>query len=369
MKPDVHEYLNQIYHDPKHPAAYAGPDKLYKVVNKKGKKPVISKKQIKEWLQGQDSYTLNRDIKLKHSRPSFITQGLDYLWDIDLADVSNLAKYNDGVKFLLICIDTFSRYLWVRPIVNKTNQSVQEAMSSIFSTEDRRPEKMRSDQGLEFVGRNTQKFLKNNGIIHFTTVSDTKACFAERVIRSLKRLMYRYFQANQTYRYLDVLQDLIHNYNNRPHSSLPDNMCPSDINQSNEALVWKRMYVDGQSKGNKSVKYKYKIGDYVRLSHTKKVFQKDYQEKWTPELFEVSHRWREKGIPVYRVRDFMDEPVKGTWYQEDLQKVRKDKDKLWLVENIVKRRTRKGVAEALVKWQGWPDKFNSWEPVSQLIEI
>ena len=372
MKPDWHEYLKQIWYDPKHPAAYAGPDKLYKVVNnsiKKGKKPVISLKQIKEWIQGQDSYTLNRDVKGKHRRPRFITQGLDYLWDIDLADVSNLEKHNDGNKFLLICIDTFSRYLWVRPMANKTNQSVQKAMSSVFSIEGRKPQKMRSDQGLEFVGKATQKFLKNNGIEHFTTVSDTKACFAERVIRSLKRLMYRYFYNKQTYRYLEVLQDLVHNYNNRPHSSLPDNISPSDVDQSNEALIWKKMYVDGHSTGKNSIKYGYQVGDYVRLSHTKHMFSKDYQEKWTPELFEVSHRWKEQGIPVYSVKDFMNEPVTGTWYLEDLQKVRKDKDKLWFVEKIVKRRTLKGIDQALIKWQGWPDKFNSWEPVSQLIEI
>ena len=229
---------------------------------------------------------------------------------------------------------------------------------------------MRSDQGLEFVGKTTQRFLKKMGIEHFATVSDTKACFAERVIRSLKRLMYRYFQHHQTYRYLEVLQDLVHNYNHRPHSSLPDNMSPADVNRSNEALVWKRMYIDGHSTTQKRpVRYKYQVGDYVRLSHTRRVFQKDYQEKWTPELFEVSRRWKEQGIPVYRVKDFMQEPVKGTWYQEDLQKVKKDRDKLWLVEKIIRHRNRKGIKEALVKWQGWPDKFNSWEPVAELIEI
>ena len=132
MKPALHEYLEQIYYDPKHPAAHAGPDKLYRVVKRitKGKKPAITRKQITEWLQEQDSYTLNRDVKRKHSRPRFITQGLDYLWDIDLADVSNLAKHNDGTRFLLVCIDTFSRFLWVRPMGNKTNQSVQEVLSS-----------------------------------------------------------------------------------------------------------------------------------------------------------------------------------------------------------------------------------------------
>ena len=286
----------------------------------------------------------------------------------DLADVSNLAKHNDGVKFLLVCIDAFSRYLWVVPLMSKNNKQIMLGLKLIFE-KGRVPEKLRSDKGKEFTGRETERYLKKEaGVEHFVSSSDSKACFAERVIRTLKNLMYRYFQRNQTYRYLEVLQSLVQNYNRRPHSSLPDNLSPSAITSKNEALIWKRMYVDTATAAGKR-KFKFQVGDLVRLTHLKHVFQRDFQEKWTQEIFIVTSRNIREGVPVYTVQDWAKEPVEGAWYESELQKVRKDKDVLWKVEKILRRRTRQGQKEVLIKWIGWPDKFISWEPETSLQEL
>ena len=231
------------------------------------------------------------------------------------------------------------------------------------------PEKLRSDKGKEFTGRETERYLKKEaGVEHFVSSSDSKACFAERVIRTLKNLMYRYFQRNQTYRYLEVLQSLVQNYNRRPHSSLPDNLSPSAVTSKNEALIWKRMYVDTATAAGKR-KFKFQVGDLVRLTHLKHVFQRDFQEKWTQEIFIVTSRNIREGVPVYTVQDWAKEPVEGAWYESELQKVRKDKDVLWKVEKILRRRTRQGQKEVLIKWIGWPDKFISWEPETSLQEL
>ena len=90
------------------------------------------------------------------------------------------------------------------------------------------------------------------------------------------------------------------------------------------------------------------------------MFGRDYQEKWTEELFKVNSRKLRQGIPVYTVVDFDKDPIKGTFYENELQRVRKDPANLWRVENILKKRTRNGRKEVFVKWLGWPKKFNSW---------
>jgi hypothetical protein len=370
--PNWKDYLKEIYYDIEHPAAFSGPDKLYKIVKKEGHHK-IGKYKINKWLQDQDAYSLQKPVRYKFKRNRVITAGIDDLWDVDLADVSNLEKYNENVKFLLIIIDIFSRYLWVIPLQNKKHASVIEGFTEVFSL-GRKPKHIRSDKGSEFNNRWVKAFLKKAGVNYFVTHNETKANYAERVIRTLKTMMYRYFTHKQTYRYKDILRDLVSNYNHSPHRSL-NGRTPVEITKEVEAIVWKEQYID-TLKVKKKIKikdevqkhkkigkrYKYKIGDYVRLSHLRQPFQRDYQEKWTEEIFIIKERKYRAGIPVYKVTDYDKDPVQGTFYQSELQKVNKDKDSLWRVDKIIKKRKRKGKEEWFVSFVGWPKKFNMWLP-------
>ena len=80
----------------------------------------------------------------------------------------------------------------------------------------------------------------------------------------------------------------------------------------------------------------------VRLSHLKKVFNRDYQEKWAEDIFKVESRKLRQGIPVYKIVDYEDDPVQGTFYEPKLQRVRKDVNSLFRVEKILKKRRRNG---------------------------
>ena len=219
--------------------------------------------------------------------------------------------------------------------------------------EGRVPQSIRTDKGSEFANRWVKQFMKENKIYYYTTQNQTKANYAERVIRTLKNMMYRYFSHTQTYKYIDVLQDLVLNYNNGPHRSL-NQRTPASINQ-NEALLWKHMYIDvlkskpvvknERSTILKPTPFKYKVGDYVRLSHIKHPFQRDYQEKWTEEVFIIKERFRKDNITIYKVKDWNGEEVKGTWYQAELQKVNKENDNLWKIDKVLKKRKRGGKTE------------------------
>ena len=136
-----------------------------------------------------------------------MSKGIDDLWDMDLADVSNIVTYNDGNKFLLIIIDVFSKHLWVEPIEDKTHKSVINALQNIFERMNRRPCNIRSDNGAEFTNKWVKQFFKKNEIITFTTKDETKVNYAERVIQTLKTMMSRYLSHKETYKYVDVLQD------------------------------------------------------------------------------------------------------------------------------------------------------------------
>ena len=76
----------------------------------------------------------------------------------------------------------------------------------------------------------------------------------------------------------------------------------------------------------------------------------------------MSQRKYRSGIPVYKVTDYDKDPIEGTFYQSKLQKVNKDKDDLWRVNKVLKKRKRKGQEEWFVSFMGWPKKFNMWLP-------
>ena len=84
---------------------------------------------------------------------------IDSLWEADLAFIQDVAKGNDGVNYLLVVIDVFSKYVWVRPMKNKTARSLLEVFDSILR-KGRKPEKLRTDKGTEFLNETFQQYLK-----------------------------------------------------------------------------------------------------------------------------------------------------------------------------------------------------------------
>ena len=341
-------------------------------------KYTIGMHRIKHWLQDQDAYSLQKQLVRRFRRNKMVVNGIDHLWDTDLADVSNLSDENDGVKFLLIVICDFSRFLWVIPLKDKKHNSIIDGFKQVFA-QGRKPITVRADKGSEYRNRYVKAFLKKEEVKMIFTQNESKASFAEQVIRSLKNMMYRYFNYVRSYRYIETLQDLVSNYNHQPHSSLKE-MTPSQVTQSNESLVWKQLYVDSlkkkkpvkkevkkeKKKRSKRMQFKFKVGDYVRISHIKHTFQRDYQEKWTEEIFIVNQRIIRQGLPLYKLKDYANDPIEGTFYSAELQKVNKNMDEIWRIEKVIKKRKRAGKTELLVSWLGWPKKFNSWILESEL---
>ena len=223
-----------------------------------------------------------------------------------------LQEKNDGVKYLLVVIDVFSRYLWIQPLKSKQHGQVIEGLRKILSS-GRISKEIRSDKGSELRNRWVRDFFKEKGIHHYVTQNETKANYAERVIRTMKTIFYRYFTHNHTYRYLDVLQDMVHSYNNRSHRSL-GGISPADVTRSNEALLWKKMYVDVLKPSKSSKKkiykrFKFKMGDFVRISNTKRTFQKRLSTEMDGRNFyhRETFSWdREYPFINYRLRQWSD---------------------------------------------------------------
>ena len=118
--------------DPSHPASFSNPQTLYKVAQKEGKYK-ISHSQIKKWIQKQESYSRNKNVKRKFQQGRVIVAGIDDQFDADLASLVFYADDNDGYKYLLVVIDIFSHYAWVQPLKNKTAPQIVKAFDEILS--------------------------------------------------------------------------------------------------------------------------------------------------------------------------------------------------------------------------------------------
>ena len=185
--------------------------------------------------------------------------------------------------------------------------------------------------------------MKQKNIHHFSTSSDTKASIVERFNRTFKKKLYRYFTVKNTLTFLPVLPDLIKGYNASYHRTI--GMAPDHVNVKNEKEVWDRMY--GKRLSRKLKKGSLKVKD--------RQFKKGYLPGWTEEVF-VVRRVIAGVVTTYKIEELDGAPLKGTFSEQDLQKVTVSEDDLFRVEKVLKRKGNK----LLVRWKGWSNKYDSW---------
>lgn len=362
---DWKRYLSLIYFDPRHPGSFAGPEKLYKVVKSEGKYK-IGLPRITRWLQDQESYSLSKGIRRSFERNRVIVEGIDSMWDMDLADMVSLSDSNDHYKYLLVAIDVFSRFAWCVPLKNKTGSVVASGIRKILKG-SRRPKSIRTDKGREFSSE-VRRYLSEMDIHHFVAQNtETKANYAERFIKTIKHKIYRFLFKARNERYIDVLGDIVHSYNNTIHQSLGRK--PSSVNKSNESESRYEQYLlrNKKKKTNMRVrKFKYKSGQIIRVNLLRHVFDRQYSQKWSGELFRIKSKFRRQGLPMYRLEDWSGNAITGSFYQTELQPVSTDADTEFSVEKVLQRRTRNKTKEVLVRWLHWPKFYDSWIPENDL---
>ena len=318
---------------------YYDPKRGYSGVNQLVKKTRYSKKKVEEFLAKQRVYTLHKPIRHRFKTRRVLVSNIDDQWQADLVDMQKLRKYNKNYNYILTVIDIFSKFAWAIPIKKKTGEEILKAFNIIFKY--RRPKKIHTDKGLEFINKPTQNLFQKLGIHWFTTENETKAQVVERFNRTLKSKMYKYFTANNTKTWIDIIHDLIFNYNNSYHRSIK--MTPVEASlEKNSKSVYDSLF---PNKKIGKLKGKFKVGDRVRISKKRKDFTKGYLPNFTEEIF-VILKVLETDPPTYILNDMNDEIIKGSFYEQELVKYEND---AYEIDKIIKRKKDK----LLVKWKGY----------------
>ena len=337
--------LDAVYTDPRAPGSFSNIRTLRRYAGR-------SERETKRYLAGRDAYTLHKPRRVRFPRRKTYSKGIADLYQVDLVDVTSLSPSNDGMRYLLTCIDVFSKRAWAVPIRTKSARDVTDAFEKIVA--ERKCNMVQSDKGTEFLNSTFRAMLRRHGIHSYTTENeDLKASVVERFNRTLKAKMYRYFTHANTRRYVDVLDDLVHSYNNTRHRSI--GMAPADVGPHNEDVVRARLYPSKP----KSHRWKYEVGDRVRIAMQRQPFRKGYIGDWSEEIFEIAARMPTTPV-TYELRDLAGELIKGRFYEPEIQKVLKSDNERFDIDKILKTRKRGGKIEYLVSWKGYPSKFDSW---------
>jgi len=201
--------IDAFYCTPRAPGSFSGVRNLRRY---SGRATIKAKK----FLSGRDAYTMHKPRRIRFPRRKTYSKGIRDLYQIDLADVFNLSPFNDGMRYLLTCINVFTKRAWAIPIKAKSARGVADAFEKI--ADEGQCNMVQSDKGTEFLNSTFQSMLQRRGIHFYTSENeDLKASVVERFNRTLKTKMYRYFTRANTRKYVDVLDDLMHSYNNTYH--------------------------------------------------------------------------------------------------------------------------------------------------------
>ena len=351
----MNERLKGIYYDPKNPAAFSSVDKLAKASG-------YSKAKVKKWLMAQPTFTLHRQARKKYHTRKYIVHDIDEQWQADLADVALIANQNRGYHFILTVIDIFSRYAWARPLKTKSGKEVADAFKDIFR-EGRIPKRIQTDQGKEFENRHVLSLFREHNIELFSVKSAYKAAIVERWNRTLKSKLWKYFTMSTKQNWTRVLQDVVDSYNKSIHRTIKRK--PIDVTRENVAEVREEVYLKRSRSKEKS---DINVGDKVRISKVKSIFEKGYLPNWTEEIFTVASINRKYSPISFKLKDYQDEIIEGSFYRQEIEPVIQDDD-IFIVEKVIRNQRRSGEIWSLVKWQGYPSSMNSWVRKSDIVRL
>lgn len=364
----MNNLLTSIYFNPKHSSSFGSVDSLYKIV--KLKFPQITRKYVTDWLSQQYTYTLHRPLRKHFSRNRIYVSYIDENWEADLVDMQEFSRKNNGFKYILTVIDVLSKYLWVEPLKTKSAKNVVSAFKKIFNTSGRKPTKIRTDRGLEFENSEFKTLCKNNNIRFFTSQDKRIKCsIVERVNRTLKGRMFKYFTAYGTRKYIDVLDDLVEAYNNKIHRSIK--MKPIDVTAITEYIAYNNLYKNDKlkqlNKPTDGISKQLTTGATVRKTYELNSFDKGYYPNWTDQNYKIVETIHKNQKPLYVIENFRGDREKRRFYPEELQKIHTNTE--YRIEKIIRKRKTGNITQFLVKWIGYPDSENSWIPAKDILRL
>jgi len=173
----------------------------------------------------------------------------------------------------------------------------------------------------------------------------------------LKNMMYTEFSARGSYKFLDILPQLIDRYNHSYHRTI--GCTPVEVTEENQDEILQRISKSTDRK--QKLVQKFNEDEPVRISKYKALFEKGYTPSWSGEIFKIAKVQHTKPI-TYLLKDEQGSDVKGAFYREEITKTKYPD--VYLIEKVIKKKGNK----LLVKWLGFDSSHNSWIDEKDLVK-
>jgi hypothetical protein len=282
-------------------------------------------------------------------------------WQMDLIDMRKYSEHNDDINYLLTIIDVFTKYAHVNPLSNKTSSEVSKALYDLFSltNPEMRPKILQSDNGSEFIAKDTKRICEHFGIIQIFSYPYSPLGYIERFNGTIKRKIFSWLEFNKEgvfydltddrdfamhhpLRYIDNLQDIVLNYNHSIHSSIREqpftaHFCDEHDRRCIQIQSNIFNYLKRRNDRNPVILFPYQAGDTVNIlsflnpfisnlekNKIKQNFKKVSTQKWTSDVFviiDVQQDESNNSILRYSLKDKFNHPIKRKFYHHELQKV------------------------------------------------
>lgn len=347
--------FSDIYYDVKNVGALGGISRLSKETN------VKSKRKTQDWLRTQATYSLHRPLRKKFPTRKYQTSGPNELWQMDLMEMIPYARINKGFRYILTCIDVFSRFARAIPVKSKSGEDVCKAIKLMLK-ENVFPRYVQTDLGKEFYNKHVKSLFTKHNIEHYTIYSQFKAALVERFNRTLREKLSRYFTHQGNKVWFKVLPSLIDTYNRSKHRGI-NGRKPIDITSANAFDLWEEQQRDNTTNRKNTLP----LNTYVRISRIANgPFIKNFDQNWSEEVFRVV-ACNTKITPVmYTLEDLKNNIIQGGFYHEELQDIGPNPPVMFRIEKILRTKGKGKDKKLYVKWHGYDSTYNSWISASNI---
>ncbi len=354
--------IKKTWSDAASPSAFAGKKYVIDQLRQKYRDLKYSDiaARVTRVLSEEPGYTIHYPRRRRFLTHFYDIASFYRLLEVDLADVQGLARYNSGVKYWIVGVEAASRRIFLETLRDKSAPEVVRGMSALFEQMPEKVSVVRSDRGSEFKSKAYLRLLRENGMTVQYASGESKAALAEKAIGKVFNRVFRYLTYGTTSTYLPVLPQIVVGLNSTIHSHT--GVAANDFDPAKHLYpTWERTvlkHLPGFAKQMKK-KYKFNIGDRVRVSLSYDPMSKGYSGYWSKAFYFVTAR--APGPPhTYRIKNIENEAVEGEFYQQELQLVNDRDDQSYPVDAVHARRTVRGVKEALVSFKGWPHNHRVW---------
>ena len=258
---------------------YPSPMRFYKMLKRKN--PDIKFNDVDEFIRSQKTFQLHKKQTSK-IQGHIIAFHENALWFMDLLDMQNYSRQNHGYKWILLCIDTFTRKAYATALKNKSKFEVKNGFERIY-TNEMKIKLIITDSGNEFLNAPVQELLKKLKIRHDTVdIGDHNALgLIDRLSRTIKEIIFKDFTERDTVKWVDTLQSYISAYNNSPHRGIL-NYAPNEVHEHKSDIL------NFNLKKSMPIEHNFHSGDSVRKKLVRPIFKKGYKQIWSNRVYTIT---------------------------------------------------------------------------------